>query len=266
MDLATLIGLIGGIAVVVSAISTGSSLGQFIDISSVLIVLGGTLTALFIKFPFAHVFDAFRVATKAFHSPSTRPEALITQINQLANQVRAENLLSLEKVMVKDPFLDKGVQLALAGREAEFICKVLEEDISLESDRHDVGVKIFRAIGESAPAFGMIGTLVGLVKMLGNMSDPSSIGPAMAIALLTTLYGALIANLVALPIADKLELRAHQESLNKSLIMEGLPYLMRGENPKILDELLITYLPHKKRAKLHEQVAKSAAPKANSGT
>ena len=247
MDFATIIGLIGGISVVLLAVITGSDLNLFINLPSIMIVLGGTFAATLVKFPIKYLFSAFKVAVSAFYESSDKPEDVIKQANELALLVRKGGVLAIDGHPISNDFFQKGAQLAIDGREPEFIKNVLQAEIVLEIERHETGVKIFRAIGESAPAFGMIGTLIGLVQMLANMSDASSIGPAMAVALLTTLYGALIANLIALPIADKIAVKIEQETLNKSLIAESIHFIQKGLNPRIMNEMLEAFLPHKRR-------------------
>ena len=247
MDIATLLGLIGGIAVIFAAIITGSDLAVFINLPGLMIVIGGTLAATLIKFPLSHCFSAVRVAFKVFRNELDNPIDLIRQANELAVLTRKSGILALDGQPVANEFLARGIQLAVDGLPPEFVRKTLLADMEQAMERHEIGQNIFRAIGESAPAFGMIGTLVGLVQMLSNLQDPSSIGPAMAVALLTTLYGALIANLIALPIADKLELRGRQERVNKLLMIESMAAIQQGQNPRLMDEILEAYLPHQQR-------------------
>lgn len=251
MDIATLLGLIGGIAIIFAAIMTGSDLTIFINLPGLMIVIGGAAAATLIKFPLSHCFSALRVAFKAFRDELEKPVDLIRQANELAAVVRKNGVLALDGHPVSNDFLAKGIQLAVDGLSPDFVRKALHEDMEQSMERHEVGQRIFRAIGESAPAFGMIGTLVGLVQMLANLQDPSSIGPAMAVALLTTLYGALIANLVALPIADKLELRGMQERVNKLLIIETMTCIQQGQNPRLMDEVLEAYIPRHERERLN---------------
>lgn len=247
MDLATIIGLIGGMLVVLGAISANSGFDIFTSIPSAMIVIGGTLTVTLIKFPITHVFNAFRVASNAFRDGHGSPARLIILSKELATLTRKKGRLALEGLETGDPFFQKALQLLVDGHETDTIINMLQEDMDREAERHQIGVKIFRAIGESAPAFGMIGTLVGLVQMLSNMSDASSIGPAMAIALLTTLYGALLANVVALPIADKLELRSQEEQSLKALILNSIIMIAENKHPMIVEETLLSFIPHKKR-------------------
>ena len=247
MDIGTVVGLVVGVALILTAILLGGSLSAFVDIPSVLIVVGGAIAATFIRFTLKDVINTANVAMKAFFAKTRPPEEIIKELVTLSNIARKEGLLKLEKQPIDDPFLKKAIMYCVDGHEADFIQEVLEKEIDLTLERHALGKGIFDAIGDAAPAFGMIGTLVGLVNMLGNMSDPASIGPAMAVALLTTLYGAIMANLVALPIADKLKRRSQEEELNKRLVLEGVLGLQKGLNPRVLEELLQTFLPPKAR-------------------
>ncbi len=248
MDLATLIGIVAAFAIVIMAILLGGDLILFVNASSLLIVLGGTVATTFIRFPLGSVFNAFKVALNAFINKSSSPTAIIERAVELAGIVRKEGLLSLEEQEVEDPFLQKGLGLCVDGHPADFVRRLLSQDLTQNLERHEMGQKIWKAIGDSAPAMGMIGTLIGLVQMLANMDDPKSIGPAMAVALLTTLYGALIANIIALPIAEKLEVRSNEERANKALIIETVAGIQEGVNPRVMEETLRTFLPTKKRA------------------
>ena len=251
MDLATLIGLIGGAAVIVAAILVDSSLITFINLPSLLIVFGGTFAVTLVKFPINAFFNAFKVATKAFVVRLDRPQETIQQAIKLSSVVRREGLLALEHQKLTNPFFNKGIQLCVDGHDPDFVRKVLETERERTIDRHEVGQRIFRAIGDSAPAMGMMGTLVGLVQMLTVMQDPKAIGPAMAVALLTTLYGAMMANLFALPIADKLELRTQEEAMAKTLVIESITSILESRNPRVIQEHLKTYLPPKMQEELH---------------
>jgi chemotaxis protein MotA len=255
MDFATLIGLIGGIAIITTAMSVGSDIMLFVSIPSLMVVLGGTSAAILIKFPFSHCLNGIKIAIHAFRYESSRPRELISIANELSSIARKNGFVALEDYEVSDPFFKKGIQLLADGQNAEFIRNVLTQEMEHSVDRHEIGQRMFRSAGDAAPAFGMIGTIVGLVQMLSTLSDPDSIGPAMAVALLTTLYGALIANLIAIPIADKLEFRSMQESLNQSLIIEGITSIQQGQNPRIMDELLESYLPHRQRPSAESPVA-----------
>jgi chemotaxis protein MotA len=248
VDLATLVGLVGGISIILAAIMTKGSLIMFADPGSLFIVAGGTLAATLIRFPLKTVLGAFKVALVTFKNKNESPVALINQAVELAKIVRKDGLLALENQNVENTFLAKGLRLCVDGLEPDFVNKVLTQEMEQTLERHETGQKIFKAIGDSAPAMGMIGTLIGLVMMLSNMNDPKSIGPSMAVALLTTLYGALIANLVALPIADKLEIRTIEEGLNKNLVIESISAIQEGRNPRVMEELLMSYMPGKIQA------------------
>jgi chemotaxis protein MotA len=253
MDLATLLGLFGAIGAIAAAILMGGNAPSFVDIPSVVIVLGGTFAITLMKFPLSHTLGAFSVAVKAFIHKSEKATDLIEQSVELAQMARREGLLGLEQVEVKNEFLGKGIQLVVDGHEPELVERMLSKDIDLTIERNEEGLSIFKAIGDVAPAMGMIGTLIGLVQMMSNMDDPKSIGPAMAVALLTTLYGSILANAFALPIADKLAHRSREEGINKSLILEGIRAIQDGMNPRVMEELLSTYLPHNQRGKEQKQ-------------
>ena len=253
MDIATLIGLVFGIAVVMMAILLESSLLVFLNIPGLLIVLGGTLAATLIKFPIATVALGLTVGVKAaFGNDKSNPRAIIDQSLELARLNRTQGALALEEARIDNEFFAHGIQLYVDGFESEVIRSTLTNDMNISIQRNEAGERVFRAFGESAPAFGMIGTLVGLVQMLSTMDDPNAIGPAMAIALLTTLYGALIANLIALPIADKLEEKAEQQRLNRTLIIEAVTEIAAKRGPDPLAEILEVYLPEKQRT--HDDV------------
>ena len=247
MDLATLLGLLGGLGVMIGAILVGPSAGMFVNPPSLIIVVGGTFAVVMMKFTMGQFFGAVKVAAKVFAFKVSPPQELIEELEELANIARKDGLLALEGVEVKDPFLKKGIQMMVDGHSPEMIRSVLAKDMEQAVSRHEIGQQIFKGFGDYAPAMGMIGTLIGLVQMLANMSDPKSIGPAMAVALLTTMYGAMIANLFALPIADKLELRSNEERMTKSLILDGLQSIQAGHNPRVIAELLSTYVAESKR-------------------
>lgn len=247
MDLATLIGLLGALGVIIGAIATGGDALLFFNVTSLLIVIGGSVMATLMQFPLRHFLSAFSVALKAFLHRAEQPAELIAEALELATTARKNGLLALESIEVRNSFLKRGIQLCIDGHDPEFVRRTLNRDINQTIDRHEYGRGIFKALGESAPAMGMIGTLIGLVQMLSAMDDPKKIGPAMAIALLTTLYGAVIANAFALPIAEKLAYRNNEERVNKSLILETISGIQEGLNPRVLETVLKTYLPGSKR-------------------
>ena len=247
MDIATLIGVFFGSALVAGAILMGGSAGMFVNIPGLLIVLGGSFSALFVKFPMRTVLGTVRVTTNAFLERSPNLEKLIEELAEVATINRRDGVLALEDYRATQPFLQQAISYLVANVEPEIIEASLVNDIKILQERHDSGKSIFRSLGTSAPAFGMIGTLIGLIQMMASMSDPSQIGPAMAVALLTTFYGALLANLVFLPIADKLEIRSKHEVLSRQLILDGMTAIIRGQAPSVLKECLQTYLPPKVR-------------------
>lgn len=248
MDLATLIGLIGAFGVVLTSIMLGGSAGTFVNTPSLLVVLGGTMLVTMMKFSLGKFLGAATIAVKAFLHKPTQPEVLIESAVQLAKTARQGGLLALEDAEVPDEFMKSGLGLLIDGHPAEIVRSMLTKDLNMTLARHSEGQDIFKAIGDVGPAMGMIGTLIGLVQMLANMNDPKQIGPAMAIALLTTLYGAILANMFALPIADKLAVRSREENIRKSLIIDALLGIQSGQNPRIIENMLQTYLPRSKRA------------------
>lgn len=247
MDLATLLGLIIALGFILGAILTGGSLMLFVNPPSLLIVIGGSIAVVLMQFTLSQFFGAFKVASKAFSHKAIDAAELIEQAVLLANIARKEGMMALESQEIDNPFLNKGIQLCVDGHPPDLVRKMLSKDINMTIQRHESGQKIFTALGGIAPAMGMIGTLIGLVQMLANMDDPKSIGPAMAVALLTTLYGAIIANTFALPLADKLALRSEEEKTNRTLILETISGIQEGMNPRILGELLKTFLPEGQR-------------------
>jgi len=247
VDLATLLGLIITLGFIVGAILSGGPLALFVNVPSLLIVIGGSVAVVLMQFTLGQFFGAFKVAMKAFFHKSVDAAELIQQAGVLANIARKEGMMALESQEIENPFLNKGIQLCVDGHPPDLVRKMLGKDISLTIQRHENGQKIFTALGGIAPAMGMIGTLIGLVQMLANMEDPKTIGPAMAVALLTTLYGAIIANAFALPIADKLALRSQEEKTNRTLILETISGIQEGMNPRVLEELLKAFLPEGQR-------------------
>jgi chemotaxis protein MotA len=247
VDIATLIGLVGSFIVIIAAIFVGGSAGMFIDIASTLIVLVGSTFVVLMQYPLSQFLSAGKVAAKAFMFKSVPLDTLIDEIYGLADEARKGGLLSLEGKEVSHPFLSKGIQMLVDGHDGNVVKNQLSKDMNQSYYRHSAGAKVFKAFGDVGPAMGMIGTLVGLVQMLANMSDPKAIGPAMAVALLTTLYGAMLANMVCLPIQAKLNIRADEELTCQKLILDALLAIQSGQNPRILDGALKTYIAEGKR-------------------
>lgn len=255
MDIATLIGLIGACAVVVVTVLMGGQPGVFINAPSLVIVIAGTVMVVMMKFSLSQFLSAAKVAVKAFTSKLEPPRELIETSVELAQAARKDGILSLEEAEISNSFMKQGLDLIIDGHDQEIVKAILSKDMSMAVQRHIEGQKIFKAIGDVAPAMGMIGTLIGLVQMLSTLDDPSQIAPAMAVALLTTLYGAVLSNMVALPIADKLELRSGEEKRNKALIIDAISGIQDSQNPRVVESLLLNYLPESMRVSDGEKAA-----------
>lgn len=250
MDLATLIGIISAFGLVAISILMGGGLMIFVNVPSLAIVVGGTLGTTMINYPLKDVLGAVSVVKNVFFAGGvSAPDEVIKKFVELGSKARREGILALEGDVkdIKDDFLKKGLQMSVDGLEPQSIEEILATEIDYLRGRHQLGAEIFSTMGTFAPALGMIGTLVGLVQMLQSMEDPSSIGPAMAVALLTTFYGSLMANLVCIPISGKLKGRSKEETLIKEMVVEGVLSLTRGENPRILEQKMLAYVPPKMR-------------------
>lgn len=244
MDIATLIGIITAFGLVLSSIAMGGSMGMFVNIPAMMIVIGGTLGATLINYPLPDVLKVSKVVRNAFFLKPFTSKDLINNFVNLAGTARREGILALETSIneVNDDFMKKGLQLSVDGLEPLSIKEILDTEIMNIQDRHKLGAEIFTTLGTFAPALGMIGTLIGLVQMLQTMEDPSTIGPAMAVALLTTFYGSLIANVICLPIAGKLRNRSSEEVMMKDLMSEGILSIAKGDNPRLLEQKLNAFL------------------------
>ena len=249
MDIATLIGLLGGFGIIIGAIATGGDVMLFVNVPSILIVVGGTFMVTLMQVSLKDFLGSFSMAMKAFFYKTYDASQLIEEAAQLADVARKNGLLALEGQEISNDFLKQGIGLCVDGHDPVLVQKMMVKDIDLTIERHEVGQTMFKNMATMAPAMGMIGTLVGLVQMLANMSDPASIGPAMAVALLTTLYGAVIANVFAQPLADKLARASQLEKTNKHLILETISGIQEGMNPRVLEQLLSSFLPSTKRVK-----------------
>ncbi|MGD9847294.1 MAG: motility protein A [Variibacter sp.] len=256
MDIATGLGLLAGMIVVIAMIFMGGDLHMFISEHAMIIIFGGSFAATLIRFPLASIIHGLPLGAKfAFTLRSVTQRELVDQIAGLAEIARKQGPMGLEKVEVADPFLAKGIRFVADGYDADFIRDNLERDRDNFLTLLDEGQKIYRAIGDCAPAFGMIGTLIGMVQMFANMTDPSKLGPFMATALLATLYGALVANIFCLPIADKLHVKLGEEEINRTLIIDGILMMRDSKSPTLVREMLIAYLPEKHRAEPEELAA-----------
>lgn len=242
MDIATVIGLVLSIGAITGSILAGGDVAAFIDVPSVIVVVLGCMGVTFIKWPMEIVKKAGAVAMKSlFYNPAD-PKETIEQISNLAETARRESVFALEKVPIDDPFLKKAMTLAADNRPPEVISSILQLEIDAMEERHKVGIDVFSNLAEDGPAMGMIGTLIGLVIMLGNLSDQAAIGPAMAIALLTTFYGAIIANVFSNPVKNKLAFRSKSELVKMNIIIAGTLGIVAGENPRLIKEKLSAFL------------------------
>jgi len=249
MDIATILGVISAFGLVCIAIVMGGGIQLFINIPALMIVVGGTLGATMINYPLRDVFGVFKVVKKALLARNASLTELIKRFMAFAQKSRKEGILALENEIkeVNDDFLKKGVQLAIDGLEPQEISDILETEVDFVRSRHQLGAEIFSTMGTFSPALGMIGTLIGLVQMLQTMDDPSKIGPAMAVALLTTFYGSIMANIVCLPISGKLRTRSKEEVLTKEMAIQGIVSLSNGDNPRILEQKLQAFIPPNQR-------------------
>ena len=252
MDIGTIAGIVAGIVLILGAILVGGNIVAFVSVPSIMIVLGGTFACGFIMFSVSQVMGAVQVAANAFRWKSVAPTALIDRIVSLSEIVRREGLLALEDEELEHEFLRRGINLAIDGTDPEVIDAMLQTQITFVRVRHQLGQKIFRSFGEVAPAFGMIGTLIGLVQMLQSLNDPSAIGPAMATALLTTLYGSIAANIFFLPLAKKLEVRSQEEGLAMAIIASCIRSVTNGDYPRLTRERLESFLSGSQREQTAE--------------
>ncbi len=254
MDIATGIGIIGGIATIVSLILIdGGNFAAYFDKHAVIIIFGGATAATMIRFPFSVIMHGLPMGMRfAFQLRAVHPRELIEEITRVAEIARKSGPVALEGVEVSDPFLAQGIRYIADGYDRDFIRDTMERDRDNFLQRLDEGSKVYRAIGDCAPAWGMIGTIIGMVTMFANMDDPSKLGPAMATALLATLYGALVANMLTLPIADKLHIKLEEEEISRTLIIDGVLQMRDAKSPTLVREMLLAYLPDHHRAEMAE--------------
>lgn len=256
LDLLTPIGIILGLTVVLLAIfSVGGSIMNYIQLASILIVFGGVFAALLVSFSWQDLKTLPRIVRETFQLSTYDLKELINTFVDLSTKARREGLLALEVGIeeVDNPFIKKGILLAVDGIEPDIIKDIMMAEVIAMEERHRKGRVIFEKAGEYAPSWGMVGTLVSLVIMLNNLNDPSSIGPSMALALITTLYGSLLANLFFIPMANKLELKTEEEVFVKQMIIEGIIGVQSGQNPRILEEKLSAFLPADVRDQVIEE-------------
>lgn len=248
MDIATLFGIFTAFGLVLSAIMMKGEVWWFLNWPSFLIVLGGTMGATLLNYPFPKVLGVLKVAKNVVFHRSPSPTTVIPLIVELGKKARAEGILSFESQLkdIQEPFLVKGLQLAVDGLESNSIENILTTEILFLEERHRLGAEIFQTMGGFAPAIGMMGTIIGLVQMLMQMEDPSKIGEPMALALLTTFYGTVLANLLFLPIAGKLKTRSKEEVLIKQMMLDGIMAIQAGDNHRVVEQKLNAYLAPKK--------------------
>src|SRR6202140_4624528 len=248
MDIATGLGLVAGAAVLCTLIMLGGDMRMFADLHAFIVIFGGSFAATLIRFPLSSIMHGLPLGAKfAFSLRRMTQRDLVDELAGLAEIARKSGPIGREKVEIEDPFLAKGIRFVADGYDGTFIRNNLERDRDNFLTHLDEGQKIYRAVGDCAPAFGMIGTLIGMVQMFANMTDPSKLGPYMATALLATLYGAVVANILCLPIADKLHLKLVDEEINRTLIIDGILMIRESKSPTLVREMLIAYLPEKHR-------------------
>lgn len=244
MDLTTVLGLVVGVGMLFFAMLSDGNLQVFWDLKSLLFVVGGTLGATMVSVPMGQLRSVAGLLRVAFSSRMRTPDEVIPLLVHFAEKARREGLLAMEEEasQLDDPFLRKGLQLVVDGVDPELVREVLEIEIHFMEERHAVGRRIFQTAGTFAPAFGMLGTVVGLIRMLADLTNADAIGTGMALALITTFYGAILANVVFLPIANKLQAKSEQEVLMMQLMVQGVQSIQAGENPRIVEEKLEAFL------------------------
>lgn len=255
MDLATLIGLLLALILVIGGVVVGGEPGAFVNFPSLLITVGGTLGATIMANPVERIKGFAKVLKRAFVAESPDLIGLVQTLVSFAEKARREGLLALEDdaVELDDVFLRKSIQLVVDGTDPELVKGILDTEIGLLEDRHSSSKQMFDTMAELAPAFGMLGTLIGLIQMLRNLSDPDALGPGMAVALITTFYGSFMANVLCIPVARKLAVRSSEEVLSRELMVEGVLAIQAGENPRIVEEKLKVFLPPQLRDVLDEE-------------
>ncbi len=255
MDLASVIGISLAVILVIGGILTGGEASAFINLPSLLITVGGTLGSVIMANPMDRIKNLGKVTKIAFFSQTPDMVSLVQTIVSFAEKARREGLLALEADAgdLDDEFLAKSIQLVVDGTDPELVKAILDTEISVLEERHAANKGMFDTMAELFPAFGMLGTLIGLIAMLRNLDDPGSLGPGMAVALITTFYGSFMANIVAIPISAKLAARSSEETVVRELMVEGVLAIQAGENPRIVEEKLKVFLPPEQRKALEEK-------------
>jgi chemotaxis protein MotA len=250
MDKTTLLGLIFGTACIIVPMFLGGKPSAYWDLKSILITIGGAVSSTLTSYRPAEAIQILKVTAKAFRDKGIELEKTVKTLVDLSHKARREGLLSLEAEMenINDEFMRQSIQLVVDGVEPDVIIETMDLELESIEARHKRGQGMYKTLGAMFPAWGMIGTLVGLVVMLKSLDDPDSLGPAMSTALITTFYGSVLANLIALPIANKLAIKSEEELHEKRLIVEGILSIQAGENPRIMEQKLKTFLsPEQKR-------------------
>ena len=259
MDLGTIIGIsVGFVLIFMSIITSGGSLAAYLSLSSFIMTMGGSFAALLVSNPLSRVLGIMKYINITLKVPVYEEERIISRLVTFSEKARREGLLALEDDLeeVEDEFLRKGIQLVVDGTDPEIIKSILYTELNQIQERHVLGQNMFDQWGKLAPAFGMIGTLAGLIAMLANIEDKSSIGSGMALALITTMYGAIFSNLIFIPFKSKLEDRDKSETLVKEIMIEGILSIQSGDNPRILEEKLLSFLPPDRREAVRQEAAR----------
>ncbi len=251
MDISSIIGVVSGVGFILGTILLGGSIVAFINIPSILIVMGGTIAATMIGYPLADFLGVFKAGMKIFIFKLEPAEGIIGNLIETSNKARKGGLLSIEGdiASTSDPYLAQALQMTVDGVKTADIAAIMQKKMQLTKKALDTGADMLSSMGAYAPAFGMIGTLIGLVQMLANLDDPSSIGPKMAVAMITTFYGAVMANLFFIPMSDKLSGRNEEQMVNMNIIFEGIISIREGEHPKLMEDKLNIYISEKKEGK-----------------
>ncbi len=256
MDIATLGGIIGGFVLIVISIAlNGVSFALYVSVSSLIMVVGGSYAAMVASAPLSRSLGLMKFLNKAIKVTVYEEARIIRELVGFAESARKEGLLSLDDRLedVDDDFMKEGMRLVVDGTDPDVIKKVLNTNLNYIQERHQKGIDFFDNWSKLAPAFGMIGTLIGLIAMMANLEDTSAVGAGMALALITTLYGSIFANLVLIPLKLKMEDRNNDEIMVKEIMAEGILSIQSGDNPRILEQKLATFLPPDQRSEVQSE-------------
>lgn len=259
MDLASIIGIVGGAAcIIMSVITSGGSLGGIIDIPSIIMTIGGSYFAIFIAAPLKKALGLFKIMGRAFKIPDFGEKNIVINMQALSEKARREGILALEDGLddLEDPFMKMGLRLVVDGTDGNVIRAIMENEMNQCEARHMDWINIINQWAGFAPGFGMMGTVVGLIGMLRNLEDKSSLGSNMAVALITTLYGSMMANWLITPFSQKLLAHNASEMKAKEMVIEGVLAIQAGENPRIMAQKLLTYLDSNTRKAIEADVLK----------